>query len=143
MRKEQLKAFPEEQNKILDEHKENLDPEIGLFLEAYGNCKGFINKYNESEESVASQAEAGDPAGHAFNAQSTFLLPAVLESRSLTKSLNRTFVSEVINSSVVGNMSNKVNVNLSYLLVNLKLYFLQCMLLSLFIISLPLSGNFS
>ncbi|ESR35278.1 hypothetical protein CICLE_v10006595mg [Citrus x clementina] len=87
MRKEQLKAFQEKQNKILDEHKENLDPEIGLLLEANGNCKRFMNKYNESEESVASQAEAGDPAGHAL--ASTFLLPAVLESRSLTKSLTK------------------------------------------------------
>ncbi|XP_024034648.1 uncharacterized protein LOC18033172 isoform X2 [Citrus clementina] len=92
MRKEQLKAFQEKQNKILDEHKENLDPEIGLLLEANGNCKRFMNKYNESEESVASQAEAGDPAGHAL--ASTFLLPAVLESRSLTKSLTSTFTSE-------------------------------------------------
>lgn len=119
MRKEQLKAFQEKQNKILDEHKENLDPEIGLLLEANRNCKRFMNKYNESEESVASQAEAGDPAGHAFNSQtlaSTFLLPAVLESRSLTKSLTSTFTSEVTDSAALGNMSNKVNVNLSYLL---------------------------
>lgn len=114
MRKEQLKAFQGKQNKILDEHKENLDPEIGLLLEANGNCKRFMNKYNESEESVASQAEAGDPAGHAL--ASTFLLPAVLESRSLTKSLTSTFTSEVTDSAALGNMSNKVNVNLSYLL---------------------------
>lgn len=103
MRKEQHKAYQGKQNKVYDEHKENLDPEIGLLLETCGRSKWFMNKYNESEEYVVSQSEASDPSGHDSTAQtyaSAFVLPAVLESRSHemnlgTKSLTGSFISEV------------------------------------------------
>ncbi|KAJ4705949.1 Chorismate synthase [Melia azedarach] len=102
MRKEQHKAYQGKQNKVYDEHKENLDPEIGLLLETCGRSKWFMNKYNESEEYVVSQSEASDPSGHDSTAQtyaSAFVLPAVLESRSHemnlgTKSLTGSFISE-------------------------------------------------
>lgn len=99
MRKEQHKTFQEKQNKMCDEYKENLDPEVAEPLEASGNYKSPVSKHNEPDEFSTSLSPANDPAGLDFNAQTSAenLLPLVNKSMNFgTKSLINSSVSEVI-----------------------------------------------
>ncbi|KAI9159711.1 hypothetical protein LWI28_001195 [Acer negundo] len=104
MRKEQRKAFQMKEQKISDEHKENLQPDIDATLEASKNDEGLVKAYNEPEKALAV-----DSLGHYVNAQSEILLPLALkrshEKNLVTKPSICTSISEPFERSIVSELS--------------------------------------
>lgn len=99
MRKEQHKTFQGKQNKMCDEYKENLDPEVAETLDAPGNFKSPVTKHNEPDDFAASLSPANDPAGIDFNAQTSaeILLPLVNKTLNFgSNSVMDSSISEVI-----------------------------------------------
>ncbi|KAK1576308.1 hypothetical protein Q3G72_012820 [Acer saccharum] len=104
MRKEQRKAFQMKEQKVSDEHKENLQPDIDATLETLKNDEGLVKAYNELEKALAV-----DSVGHYVTAQSEILLPLALkrshEKNLVTKPSICTSISEPFEQSIVSELS--------------------------------------